>query len=42
MHHLGTNEATTPRCPDDGFPMSATIVGWRCPICGQIAMSSPA
>jgi hypothetical protein len=23
-----------PLCPADGMRMSATIVGWRCPICG--------
>jgi predicted RNA-binding Zn-ribbon protein involved in translation (DUF1610 family) len=23
-----------PDCPSDGFRMTATIVGWRCPICG--------
>lgn len=23
-----------PVCPADGMRMTATIVGWRCPICG--------
>ena len=23
-----------PVCPVDRFPMSDTIVGWRCPFCG--------
>jgi hypothetical protein len=23
-----------PLCPADGMRMTATIVGWRCPICG--------
>jgi tRNA(Ile2) C34 agmatinyltransferase TiaS len=23
-----------PLCPTDGMRMNATIVGWRCPICG--------
>jgi hypothetical protein len=26
--------SAVPVCPGDGMRMSATIVGWRCPICG--------
>lgn len=27
-----------PACPADGFSMTATIVGWRCPICGLASL----
>jgi hypothetical protein len=26
--------SAVPVCPGDGMRMTATIVGWRCPICG--------
>jgi hypothetical protein len=33
-HERGEGVNAVPLCPADGMRMSATIVGWRCPICG--------
>jgi rubrerythrin len=30
---------SVPVCPVDGMPMTQTIVGWRCPICGATGAS---
>lgn len=27
-----------PACPNEGFAMVSTIVGWRCPICGLASL----
>jgi hypothetical protein len=32
------NHGQAPECPSDGLRMNATIVGWRCPICGLAAL----
>ena len=31
--------SSVPLCPADGMPMTQTIVGWRCPICGASGAS---
>jgi rubrerythrin len=31
--------SSVPVCPVDGMPMTQTIVGWRCPICGASGAS---
>jgi hypothetical protein len=36
---VDTNRA--PICPNEGFPMVSTIVGWRCPICGLACLPVP-
>ena len=30
-----------PTCPNEGFVMVSTIVGWRCPICGLASLPVP-
>jgi rubrerythrin len=34
--------SSVPLCPVDGMPMTQTIVGWRCPICGASGTSMAA